>query len=89
MQKSEAITRIDKTFSSVISEEKFTLFVKNLLNDIDTTRYNEYRENLIKNAYKNHIRQYKRIGKYTDRNSQALDVLIIEVKDQYNLDKAC
>jgi hypothetical protein len=88
MQKSEAITSIDDTFSSAFSEEKFTLFIKNLLNDIDTTRYNEYRGNLIKDAYKNHIRQYKRIGKYTDPDGEALDVLIVEVKDQTKLEKA-
>ncbi|MCF8358695.1 MAG: hypothetical protein K9H26_08065 [Prolixibacteraceae bacterium] len=87
MQKHEAQNIIESTFNASFSEEKFTLFIKNLLNDIDTTRYNEYRGNLIKDAYKDHIRQYKRIGKYTDPNGDALDVLIVEVKDQTKLDK--
>jgi len=87
MQKQEAQNIIESTFNASFSEEKFTLFIKNLLNDIDTTRYNEYRGNLIKDAYKDHIRQYKRIGKYTDPNGDALDVLIVEVKDQTKLDK--
>lgn len=87
MQKQEAHNIIESTFNASFSEEKFTLFIKNLLNDIDTTRYNEYRGNLIKDAYKDHIRQYKRIGKYTDPNGDALDVLIVEVKDQTKLDK--
>lgn len=87
MQKQEAQNIIESTFNASFSEEKFTLFIKNLLNDIDTTKYNEYRGNLIKDAYKDHIRQYKRIGKYTDPNGDALDVLIVEVKDQTKLDK--
>jgi hypothetical protein len=57
------------------------------LNDIDTTKYNEYHGQYIKDAFKDHIKQYKRIGKYTDPNGDALDVLIVEVKDQTKLDK--
>ncbi len=87
MQKQEAQNIIESTFNASFSEEKFTLFIKNLLNDIDTTRYNEYHGQYIKDSFKEHIKQYKRIGKYTDPNGDALDVLIIEVKDQTKLDK--
>jgi|GEM_PF-4105286 len=67
--------------------KRFTLFIKNLLNDIDTTRYNEYRGNLIKDAYKNHIRQYKRIGKF--RVGQVSQVIFVGdrgMKIRYNLE---
>lgn len=87
MQKQEAQNIIESTFNASFSEEKFTLFIKNLLNDIDTTKYNEYHGQYIKDAFKDHIKQYKRIGKYTDPNGDALDVLIVEVKDQTKLDK--
>ncbi|RIJ45495.1 hypothetical protein D1614_22760 [Maribellus luteus] len=88
MHKTEAINIIERTFSNSFAESEFTLFIKNLLNDIDTTKYNEYRGNLIKDSFKDHIRQYKRIGKYTDPKGESLDVLVIEVKDQTKLDKA-
>lgn len=87
MNKQEAINIIENTFNATFSEENFTLFIKNLLNDIDTTKYNEYHGQYIKDAFKDHIKQYKRIGKYTDPNGDALDVLIVEVKDQTKLDK--
>ena len=88
MQKQEAITIIENTFSAAFDEANFTLFVKNLLNDLDTTKYNHYAGNLIKDAYRKHVKQYKRIGKYTDPNGDAMDVLIVEVTDQYHLDHA-
>ena len=52
MQKHEAQNIIESTFNASFSEEKFTLFIKNLLNDIDTTKYNEYHGQYIKDAFK-------------------------------------
>lgn len=88
MKRQEAIQLIDSTFNKTFDEDRFTLFVKNFLNDIDTDKYNEYKGNLIKDAFKDHVSQYKRIGKYIDPNGEALDVLIVEVKDQTKLDRA-
>jgi Alw26I/Eco31I/Esp3I family type II restriction m6 adenine DNA methyltransferase len=88
MQKQEAINIIENTFNAAFTEERFTLFIKNLLNDVDTTKYNEYHGQFLKDSFKEHIRQYKRIGKYTDPNGDTLDILIVEVTDQTKLDKA-
>jgi len=88
MKRQEAIQLIDSTFNKAFDEDRFTLFIKNFLNDIDTSKYNEYKGNLIKDAFKDHVSQYKRIGKYIDPNGEALDVLLVEVKDQSKLDRA-
>lgn len=88
MQKQEAITILENTFNNAFDENNFTLFVKNLLNDLDTTKYNHYSGSYIKDAFRKHIKQYKRIGKYTDPNGDDMDVLIVEVTDQYHLDHA-
>jgi hypothetical protein len=88
MQKQEAISIIENTFNVAFDESKFTLFAKNLLNDLDSTKYNEFHGSYIKDAFRKHIKQYKRIGKYTDPNGEAMDVLIVEVTDQYHLDRA-
>ncbi len=88
MNKQDAINIIESTFNKKFDNNNFTLFIKNLLNDIDTTKYNEYRGNLIKESFREHIRQYWRIGKYTDPNGEALDVLIVEIKDHSKLERA-
>jgi hypothetical protein len=90
MDKNKAIAIIEETFDKAFDKEVFIRFIKNLLNDIDTSenKYKEYRGNYIRESFRTHIAQYTRIGKYIDPNGVALDVLAIEVQDESKLDKA-
>jgi len=87
MDKKAAQQLIENTFSDSFSEAKFTLFAKNLLNDLEP-KSNFYTGNLIWDDYKEHINTYKRIGKYIDPEGEALDVLIVEVKSVTKLERA-
>jgi Alw26I/Eco31I/Esp3I family type II restriction m6 adenine DNA methyltransferase len=87
MDKKTAQELIEKTFNNAFSEERFTVFAKNLLNDLED-KDNRYSGNLIWDDYKEHINSYKRIGKYIDPDGQALDVLIVEVKSVTKLERA-
>jgi Alw26I/Eco31I/Esp3I family type II restriction m6 adenine DNA methyltransferase len=87
MDKRTAQELIEKTFNNAFSEEQFTVFAKNLLNDFEY-KGNRYRGNLIWDDHKEHINSYKRIGKYIDPDGEALDVLIVEVKSLYKLERA-
>lgn len=88
MDKKRAIATIEKTFDKAFNKKDFSEFIQNLLNDIDTSKYTEYKGNLINDAFRDHIAQYIRLGKYTDPNGEALDVLMIEVKEERKLDQA-
>jgi hypothetical protein len=90
MDKNKATRTIEETFDKAFDKQTFIQFIQNLLNDIDTSenKYREYRGNLIKESFQTHVAQYTRIGKYTDPNNIALDVLIVEVQDESKLDKA-
>jgi hypothetical protein len=87
MDKRTAQELIEKTFNNAFSEEQFTVFAKNLLNDFED-KDNRYSGNLIWDDYKEHINTYKRIGKYIDPDGEALDVLIVEVKSVTKLERA-
>lgn len=87
MDKKTAQNLIEDTFNDSFSEERFTIFAKNLLNDIEP-KNNFYTGNLIWDDYKEHINTYKRIGKYIDPEGDALDVLIVEVKSVSKLERA-
>lgn len=87
MDKKTAQELIEKTFNNAFSEEQFTVFAKNLLNDLED-KDNRYSGNLIWDDYKEHINTYKRIGKYIDPDGEALDVLIVEVKSVTKLERA-
>jgi hypothetical protein len=87
MDKKTAQELIEKSFNNAFSEEQFTVFAKNLLNDLED-KDNRYSGNLIWDDYKEHINTYKRIGKYIDPDGEALDVLIVEVKSVTKLERA-
>ena len=87
MDKKTAQNLIEDTFNDSFSEERFTIFAKNLLNDLEP-KSNFYTGNLIWDDYKEHINTYKRIGKYIDPEGEALDVLIVEVKSVSKLERA-
>lgn len=87
MDKKIAQSLIERTFNECFNEEQFTLFAKNLLNDLEP-KNNVYSGNLLWDDYKEHINSYKRIGKYIDPEGEALDVLIVEVKSISKLEKA-
>ncbi len=87
MDKNSAINLIKDTFNAKFDESKFTLFIKNFLNDLEP-KSNSYSGNLLWDDYKEHISSYKRIGKYTDPEGDALDVLIVQVKTVTKLQKA-
>lgn len=87
MDKNTARKLVEDTFNKKFDEEQFTLFIKNFLNDIEP-RDNTYSGQYIWDDYKDHIKTYKRIGKYIDPEGEALDVLIIEVKSVAKLERA-
>ncbi len=87
MQKHEAQNIIESTFNASFSEEKFTLFIKNLLNDIDLTRMRPW-STLIYDDFKKHIASYRRLGLYIDTEYNEIELLIVQVKDACYLDKA-
>ena len=87
MDKKTAQVLIENTFNDSFSEDRFTIFAKNLLNDLES-KSNFYTGNLIWDDYKEHINTYKRIGKYIDPEGEALDVLLVEVKSVTKLERA-
>lgn len=87
MDKKTAQQLIEKTFNDSFNEEQFTIFAKNLLNDLEP-KSNIYSGNLLWDDYKEHINSYKRLGKYIDPQGDALDVLIVEVKSINKLERA-
>ncbi|MDC7995516.1 Eco57I restriction-modification methylase domain-containing protein [Altibacter sp. HG106] len=87
MDKNSAINLIDKTFNNAFDEAQFTNFIQNLLNDFEI-KQNKYSGNTIWEDQRDHVSYYKRIGKYIDPEGEALDVLIVQVKNVSKLERA-
>jgi type I restriction-modification system DNA methylase subunit len=88
MNQQEAKNLIRDTFQNPFDEQRFRLFAKNLFNDLDESKAFSYQGQYIPDAYKGHVRQYKRLGKYTDPEGAALDVLVVNLKREAALDRA-
>jgi methylase of polypeptide subunit release factors len=88
METSAAKKLITDTFNYPFSEESFGKFARNLLdglNESDEVTF-EYHGAYIPEAFRSHIKQYQRVGKFVDPNRKELDVLVVHLKDNNKLD---
>ena len=88
MNEQEAKNLIRETFQNPFDEARFRLFAINLFNDLDESKAFSYHGQYIPDAYKEHVRQYKRVGKFRDPEGAELDVLIVNLKKEAALDRA-
>jgi len=88
MNRQEAVRLIKETFNNPFDEDRFRLFAKNLFNEMDEAKAFAYHGQYIPDAFKGHIRQYKRIGKYTDPGETELDILVVYLKKETSLERA-
>ena len=88
MNEQEAKKLIRETFQNPFDEARFRLFAINLFNDLDESKAFSYHGQYIPDAYKEHVKQYKRVGKFRDPEGAELDVLIVNLKKEAALDRA-
>jgi hypothetical protein len=87
MSPKQAQQQISDIFSRSFDRERYSAFLANLLNKVEP-RDGHYTGNYVPEAYREHINQYWRIGKYTDPEGEELDLLVVEVKSLAKLDRA-
>jgi hypothetical protein len=87
MDKQQAQTTIRDVLQKPFDREKYINFISNLLNHIER-RDVHYSGSLVPEAYRGHINQYWRVGKYVSPDDEQMDVLVVEVKSLSKLDRA-
>jgi len=89
MNRQAAAHIISNTFTKPFDESQFTIFIRNLLNDeIDESKYFDYYGNYIPDAFKGHIKRYKRLGTYTDPEGNKIDILTVHLAREQSLWRA-
>lgn len=88
MTKEEAKNLVVKTFEQSFDEAMFLYFIKNLLNGLDESKTQVWAGNYIPESYRAAIKSYKRIGQYTDKKNNVIDILIVNVKRDNTLERA-
>ncbi len=90
MNRQDAIGLIRETFENPFDEARFTRFVRELLNDLQTGPEAQfsYAGQYIRQAYRDYVHRYDRLGKYTDPAGYRLDVLVVYLKKTSSLERA-
>ncbi len=86
MNKQQAVKIVKDTFESDFEKEKFSFFIKNLLNHYEES-YLSYQGQYIYEAFRPYISKLERIGKYTDGEHKT-DILIVKLKKFTSLERA-
>jgi hypothetical protein len=86
MNQEQAQRIIRETFETPFNKDRFTSFIRNLLNHIEDAPFT-YQGNYIPEAYRQYIKTLERIGKYSD-GENTLDILIINLQKETSLERA-
>ena len=89
MDKQAAENRITNTFNYPFDEQRFRTLTRDLFDD----HFEEFKDSswitgYIKKSFREHIKKYKRIGKYSYHDGSVLDVIIVHLKKEAAIDRA-
>jgi len=87
MDNNQAKELISSLFTQAFDRQRYEHFLRNLLNHFEP-RSGHYTGNYIPDAFKEHVNQYWRIGKYADPEGEELDLLVVEVSSFAKLERA-
>jgi type I restriction-modification system DNA methylase subunit len=88
MNRDQAYTLIRQTFTQGFDRSRFSTLAVNLLNRIDESKTQSWNKQYIKDAFKDHVHRYERLGTYTSPDGEKLDVLIVHLAEGSKLERA-
>jgi hypothetical protein len=89
VNRDQAYTLIRQTFTQGFDKARFRNFTINLLNRIDESKAQPWNSQYVKDAFKDHVQRYERLGTYTSPpDNEKLDVLIVHLTSATKLEHA-
>lgn len=90
MDKKQAQTLIKKTFESPFDKGRFNGFIKNLLNQFDETKAfsRPMRGQFIREAFRDSITEFDRLGRFTDIDGKKIDILTVCLQKEKSIENA-
>ena len=73
MNRDQARTLICQTFMQAFDKARFHNFATNLLNHIDESKASAWNSQYVKDAFKDHVNRYERLGTYTSPDNEKLE----------------
>jgi len=89
VDRSSARHLIETTFNQPFDESRFHHFAINLLEGIDEDKaFNWVSGNYVRDAFKDHVKKYRRLGTYTDPERRKLDLLVVHLRKPWALERS-
>ncbi len=88
MNRDQAYTLVRQTFTHAFDKNRFLNFSQNLLNHIDESKAAFWNTQYVKDAFKNHVQRYERLGTYTSPDKEKVDILIVHLTKESKLERA-
>jgi hypothetical protein len=88
MNREQARDLIQRTFTQKFDKTRFLNFTRNLLNHIDESKASSWNSQYVKDAFKNHVQRYERLGTYLTPKKETVDVLVVHLTDESKLERA-
>jgi Eco57I restriction-modification methylase len=88
VNRDQARNLIRQTFIEAFDKGRFLNFTLNLLNHIDESKASAWNSQYVKDAFKDHVQRYERLGTYTSPGKEKLDVLIVHLTKESKLEHA-
>lgn len=87
MNSQQARDLVSETFPQTFDKGCFRNFAINLLNHIDESKAQVWNSSYIKDAFKDHVSRFERLGTYTSPDKEKLDVLIVHLTAESKLER--
>src|SRR5436190_5188153 len=88
MNKEQARNLIRQTLTESFDRTQFRKFMLELLNEFDESKAFTSNKTYIKDAFKNHVEHFERLGTYTSPDDEKVDVLVVHLTKQSKLERA-
>ena len=88
MNKQQAHKLVRQTLTHQFDKGPFFNLTGNILHSIDQAKAASWNHQYVKDAFKDHIDRFERLGTYTSPEKEALDVLVVHVTKDSKLERA-
>jgi type I restriction-modification system DNA methylase subunit len=88
MNREQARNLVQQTFTQKFDKARLLNFLRNLLNHIDESKASSWNSQYVKDAFKNHVQRYERLGTYHAPGKEAVDLLVVYLTNESKLERA-
>jgi len=88
MNKEQSRELVRRTLTHRFDKGRFQTLTGNMLHHIDEAKAASWNHQYVKDAFKDHVDRYERLGTYTSPDKEVLDVLVVRVTKESKLERA-